>query len=176
MSTGRLFELKRFLTNGKDTRTELWKQHIVNMTETDMSRSIVLIRSVTACLLENCQKWPMTRDIPKNVFFSTERSALVVIYEISQRPVQPATKISSNRTFPSQWRQMTKNNAKKYAKSLSIFVICCGYMSVTIKYDDVIKWKHFPWYWPFVRGIHWSPVTRSFDVFFDLRLNKRLSK
>ena len=49
--------------------------------------------------------------------------------------------------------------------------------------DDVIKWKHFPCYWPFVRGIHRSPVnspqrpvTRSFDVFFDLRPNKRLSK
>ena len=23
---------------------------------------------------------------------------------------------------------------------------------------DVIKWKHFPRYWPFVRGIHQSPV------------------
>ena len=22
----------------------------------------------------------------------------------------------------------------------------------------VIKWKNFPHYWPFVRGIHWSPV------------------
>ena len=22
-------------------------------------------------------------------------------------------------------------------------------------YDDVIKWKHFLRYWPFVRGIHW---------------------
>ena len=51
-------------------------------------------------------------------------------------------------------------------------------------HGDVIKWKHFPCYWPFVRGIHRSPVnlpaqrpvTRSFDVFFDLRLNKRLSK
>ena len=25
-------------------------------------------------------------------------------------------------------------------------------------HDDVIKWKHFPSYWPFVRGIHWTPV------------------
>ena len=25
-------------------------------------------------------------------------------------------------------------------------------------HDDVIKWKHFPGYWPFVRGIHRSPV------------------
>ena len=27
-----------------------------------------------------------------------------------------------------------------------------------MKHDDVIKWKHFPRYWPFVCGIHWSPV------------------
>ena len=48
------------------------------------------------------------------------------------------------------------------------------------EHDDVIKWKHFPRYWPFV----WvpgefpaqSPVARSFDVFFDLYPNKRLSK
>ena len=25
-------------------------------------------------------------------------------------------------------------------------------------HDDIIKWKHFPSYWPFVRGIHRSPV------------------
>ena len=25
-------------------------------------------------------------------------------------------------------------------------------------HDDVIKWKHFPLYWPFVWGIHRSPV------------------
>ena len=28
-------------------------------------------------------------------------------------------------------------------------------------YDDVIKWKHFPRYWPSVRGIHRSPVNSS---------------
>ena len=45
---------------------------------------------------------------------------------------------------------------------------CCYF------HDDVIKWKHFPRYWPFVRGIHrftdrfpsQRPVTLSFDVFF----------
>ena len=55
-------------------------------------------------------------------------------------------------------------------------------------HDDVIKWKHFPRYWPFVQGIHRSPVnsrhkhdkgqwhgTQMFS-FVDLRLNKRLSK
>ena len=31
-------------------------------------------------------------------------------------------------------------------------------LRVIINYDDVIKWKHFTRYWPFVRGIHRSPV------------------
>ena len=26
------------------------------------------------------------------------------------------------------------------------------------QHDDVIKWKHFPHYWPFVRGLHLSQV------------------
>ena len=45
-------------------------------------------------------------------------------------------------------------------------------------HDGVIKWQHLPRYWPFVRGIHRSqrPVTRSFDIFVDLRLNERLGK
>ena len=51
-------------------------------------------------------------------------------------------------------------------------------------HDDVIKWKHFPRFCPFVRGIHWSSVNShhkdqwrlSIDVFFDEHLNKRLSK
>ena len=46
----------------------------------------------------------------------------------------------------------------------------------------VNKWKHFPRYWPFVRGIHRSPVNsphkgqwRGALMFSDLRLNKRLN-
>ena len=34
-------------------------------------------------------------------------------------------------------------------------------------HDDVIKWKHFPRYWPFVRGIHrsrWIPRTKASDT------------
>ena len=34
--------------------------------------------------------------------------------------------------------------------------------------DDVIKWKHFSRHWPFVRGIHRSPV--------NLCMNQQLSK
>ena len=31
-------------------------------------------------------------------------------------------------------------------------------------HDDVIKWKHFPCYWPFVWGIHRSPVNSPHKV------------
>ena len=34
-------------------------------------------------------------------------------------------------------------------------------------HDDVIKWKHFPRYWPFMRGIHWRrwiPITKASDA------------
>ena len=47
-------------------------------------------------------------------------------------------------------------------------------------HDDVIKWNHFPHCWSFVRVTggfsSQRPVTRSFDVFFDVRLNNWLSK
>ena len=31
-------------------------------------------------------------------------------------------------------------------------------------HDDVIKWKHFPRYWPFVRGINRFPVNSQHKV------------
>ena len=34
----------------------------------------------------------------------------------------------------------------------------CVAISSSSTHDDVIKWKHFPRYWPFVQGIHRSPV------------------
>ena len=34
----------------------------------------------------------------------------------------------------------------------------CIFGQVILWHDEVIKWKHFPCYWPFVRGIHRSPV------------------
>ena len=33
-----------------------------------------------------------------------------------------------------------------------------GQRGIVIGHDDVIKWKHFPRNWPFVREIHRSPV------------------
>ena len=54
---------------------------------------------------------------------------------------------------------------------------------VPVYHDDVIEYKYFSRYWPFMRGSPFTggfpsqkPVTRNFDVFFDLRLKKRFGK
>ena len=84
---------------------------------------------------------------------------------------------------------------RTHAISLSSVLLVYWYLvgsartiSSLFNHDDVIKQTR---YWPYVRGIHRSllgdspaigefplqrPVTRTFDVFFDLRLNRRLSE
>ena len=37
-------------------------------------------------------------------------------------------------------------------------IIWSVFYKIAQNHDDVIKWNHFPRYWPFVRGIHRSPV------------------
>ena len=40
-------------------------------------------------------------------------------------------------------------------------VYCLYWRLHAFTHDYVIKWKHFPRYWPFVRGIHRSPVNSA---------------
>ena len=58
-------------------------------------------------------------------------------------------------------RESTWNNNKEHpaAKDQSLYRWTKNdTMTTTNQQDDVIKWKHFPRYWPIVRGIHRSPV------------------
>ena len=43
-------------------------------------------------------------------------------------------------------------------KCREIRILVSRYASTEFVHDDVIKWNHFPRYWPFVRGIPRSPV------------------
>ena len=67
------------------------------------------------------------------------------------------TTISLKITFPKFHAHLSganelKNhpNGRRYCTNL--------YFVTRFIHDDVIKWKHFPRYWPFVRRIHRSPV------------------
>ena len=79
--------------------------------------------------------------------------------------------------FPNEW--VYNDNF------IPVYVVFFFYSMIEFSrlHDDVIKRKHFPHYWSFVRRIHQSQVNsltkasdRSFDVFYDLRLNKRPGK
>ena len=67
------------------------------------------------------------------------------------------------------------------AVEITCLVYICHYINRV--HDDVIKWKIFRVTGPLCgefTGFRWiprtMPVTRSFDVFFDMHLIKRLSK
>ena len=57
--------------------------------------------------------------------------------------------------MPSNFQQIEIWNTRV---SLVLFRHSIFFADNLIDHDDVMKWKHFPRYWPFVRGIHRSPV------------------
>ena len=63
--------------------------------------------------------------------------------------------------WPQFWNVLSSPQATSRARSASFLLMhrchwpCCWMNNC---HDDVIKWKYFPRYWPFVRGIHRSPV------------------
>ena len=66
---------------------------------------------------------------------------------------------------------------------INLCFLCFLWRQQPLFHDDVMEWKHFPVTDPLCGTFtcHWwipaqRPVTRSFEVLFDLRLNKRLSK
>ena len=98
-----------------------------------------------------------------------------VIWSWKQRKHQSAAPVALNRWIPSQ----RVSNVESVTSSREI-VVCnislwlgwsCWYsfsvsthmqaiLDFTI-HDDVIKWKHFPRYWSFVRGIHRSRLSNT---------------
>ena len=68
------------------------------------------------------------------------------------------------------YERLHNQNKAKHNKTVCIFLgiycILVSYLPADTPYlqwhgqyhDDIVKWKHFPSYRPFVRGIHWSLV------------------
>ena len=74
----------------------------------------------------------------------------------------PAPRI--NRTMSFQWTMIKTLNFGRAGLScrchLRLTILTCPIIKIPVAnvllHDDVIKWKHFPRYWLFVRGIHRS--------------------
>ena len=115
------------------------------------------LKGIERWTLGSPHKWPiMRRSFPRHGVIMCSRPTFTTLYMMTTS--LPGTQLAGKRD--------------DIRRSNSVF------------HDDVIKWKPFPRYWPFVSGNSpvtsefpaQKPVTRSFDVFFYMRLNKRLSK
>ena len=98
-----------------------------------------------------------------------------------QHRQQPNLRSVPSRHWTMPWSRIGGRKIRMPLSSSSFFSFL---EFVGTYHDDVIKWKHFPRYCSLCAGNSpvtgefpsQRPVTRSFDVFFDLRLNKRFSK
>ena len=77
------------------------------------------------------------------------------------RAAHPRQNLVNIKIFPT-WYFQTKTRVPCSAAALCLFVTRSVHLDISVSilcsHDDVIKWKHFPRYWPFVWRIHRSPV------------------
>ena len=74
---------------------------------------------------------------------------------------------------PSKWENTLQCNVVSHwlgactEWSLHLWIMS-HVLLVIARHDDFSKWKHFPHYWPFVRGIHWwIPLTKASNMEFS---------
>ena len=93
-------------------------------------------------------------------------------------------KFSEIHTFSFKKMHLKLSSGKWRPSCLGLNVLQSLRHTEAINHDGVIKWKHFPRYRPLYEGNppviggfrSKKPVTRIFDAFLDLRLNKRFDK
>ena len=67
----------------------------------------------------------------------------------------------------SVWHSMVSWHGYVFCITIPLRWAPTGQRWIPTTHDDVIKWKHFPRNWPFVRGIHrsrWIPHTKASDA------------
>ena len=123
------------------------------------SASLAFVRGIHRGSLNSPHKWPVTRKM--FLFGDVSWGVAIVIHNVCECHASSKPEI-----YESEFDTGTIHR-----------------WAVLWNHDDVIKWKHFLRYWPFVRKIHLLPVNSAHRgqwcgalmVFFDLRLSKRLS-
>ena len=90
-------------------------------------------------------------------------AVLHCLYSVGNKIASTTTTTSSSKGDPGEWKiwiGLDVNYLLSFDNPMLIHRVC-EYRQVPLHchcHDDVIKWKHFPRYWPFVRGIHRVPL------------------
>ena len=136
--------------------------------------------------------WRKAMDI---VPWNRRKKLFRTIEDLSQRYVINIDSYIQQNTTPEVSFSSCHSNRRWYWHIMITYDVSCKYVCGFVLcfvwiHDDVVRWKHFPRYWPFVRGIHQWPANSPhkvrwygalrflmlFVLFFYLHLNKRLSK
>ena len=119
----------------------------------DFMIAVFHLSTYRTCLV-TCWKFPGIKTCANyaeahyDVAFNPSSGSHVRIHDVNVDIPVPADALAPNITRPSAATVLT-------TKSCIFHLIL---IEVSVIHDDVIEWKHFPRYWPFVRGIHRSPV------------------
>ena len=100
---------------------------------------------------ESYEKYKMYRNKLNHILGSAERKHyqnLLIKHKANVKKSWQIIKVIIN-TLP--------NSTNFFVNVVSLWLYLWIYL-IRHDHDDVIKWKHFPRYWPFVWGIHRSPV------------------
>ena len=91
------------------------------------------------------------------------QSDKLLVFAAASENIRVATimRPHTNVVIPKYPMSMIKQSGVNIAKMAQSLVELSSICSVhvrgdAVQHDDVIKWKHFPRNWPFVRGIHRS--------------------
>ena len=104
-----------------------------------------------------------TQNRSTNCPLVTQSLDVCFIHSISPRCANTVN-ISCRYTLHNRDKTNTANPLNGFVGALFVVVMLiilldvCDPFAGSVSHDDVIKWKYFPRYWPFVRGIHRSPV------------------
>ena len=71
----------------------------------------------------------------------------------------PLVQVAASLTSPGFSGGHQQNHTTMSMTNLLLVMLLMHTVLYCCIHDDVSKWKHFPRYWPFVRGIHRSPMT-----------------
>ena len=106
------------------------------------------------------------RYIAKTKYYQTRTPCLIISWDILLATISRVMKYKNNQKYYHLFYQilMTINCYQNWTlvgdiKKQKPLLVLVWRMFISARFhDDVIKWKHFPRYWHFLRGIHRSPV------------------
>ena len=129
------------------------------------SASLAFVRGIHRGPVNSLHKWPVTRKM-----FPFDDVIMVPDLQMSYNVLTKMVryqKSGSSRGRQAAWAA-TVAPFRIYEPYDSMWSLSHALAMYQLHHhDDVIKWKHFPCYWPFVRGIHrsrWIPHTKASDA------------